>query len=134
MKENSLKIYIVEPDHMFSLVLYRVLFEIKGVLATDILMFQDGDAFLSHYDYQNEYSIYIINDVLPKQSGSKLIQEIRKKDEEGIIYIMTKSNTYHEIVFAINLGADSYFVKPFDLEVFKALIERKVKRWHTTWN
>lgn len=134
MTDTSLKIYIVEPDPIFSLVLYRVLYEIKGVSPTDISIFEDGDAFLKHYQFQNEYSIYIINDILPKQSGTKLIQEIRKQDEEGIIYIMTKSNTNQELIFAIGLGADNYFIKSFDLDVFKAIIERKVQRRHTKWN
>lgn len=134
MTEQSIKIYIVEPDPLFIKVLERTLMEISDVLQANIFCFTDGEAFLNRYTHRDEYAIYIINDTLPKQSGTTVISEIRKHDEKGIIYIMSKSNTSRALEFAIGLGADNFFIKPFNLDVFKAVITRKLERRLFAWN
>ena len=108
--------------------------EISDVVKANIICFTDGEAFLNRYAHQDEYAIYIINDILPKQSGTTLISEIRRHDEKGIIYIMSKSNTSRALEFAIGLGADNFFIKPFNLDVFKAVITRKIERRSFAWN
>lgn len=134
MDQTIHDIIIIEPDDIFRNIVKRVLSNMDSNLLIQIYDYKDSETFLANHDIKESNSIYIIDEYLPVITGTELIREIRKTDTLSIIYIMSKSATTSEMINFLNAGSDNFFIKPFDLEVFKAVIQRKLIRGDAKWN
>ncbi|MCG1010315.1 response regulator transcription factor [Salinicoccus sp. ID82-1] len=130
---ERVEVHVVEPDEVFRRILMRTLEDGNDAEQLGVHGYSDGYDFMERYSYGEARCIYIINDILPKKNGIELVQHIRRTDIEGVIYFMTRSNTEEEMVYALNMGVDSYFIKPFNLRVFQARINRLVNRGENLW-
>ena len=63
-----------------------------------------------------EYSLALIDLMLPDMSGMEIIKSIRRVTNIPIIIITAKDNDTDKSL-GLNLGADDYMVKPFSLIV-----------------
>ncbi|MCC6139032.1 MAG: response regulator [Nitrospira sp.] len=59
-----------------------------------------------------------------QMDGLRVLQQIRAKNSETPIIIMTASGSQELAVQAIGLGAQAYLLKPFDTDELRAAIER----------
>lgn len=128
MKNNEVDLYILEPDEMFRKIIYRTLNDIELEVRINIHTYSDGFDFMDNVIDVKNFSIYIINDVLPKKNGLEVALHIRKFDDKSIIYFMTRSETEEDMLYALNLGIDNYFVKPFNLKLFQSIIKNRIIR------
>ncbi len=64
---------------------------------------------------------------LPNMSGEVVCREIRRKNPETPIIILTARDTTSDIVGGLNLGADDYITKPFDAEELLARIRARLR-------
>jgi two-component system response regulator AtoC len=64
---------------------------------------------------------------MPEMSGIEALEEIRKKDKQTPIIIITSSSTREAAIEAIAKGANEYVLKPFEWEELKAKIKRVYK-------
>ena len=64
---------------------------------------------------------------MPEMGGIEALEEIRKKDQQLPIIIITSSSTREAAVDAIAKGANDYVLKPFDWAELKAKIEKVYK-------
>jgi len=72
--------------------------------------FDDGFNFLeSHYPY--EADLLIVDLHMPKISGINLLKEVRAKQEDLKVVIITASDDSAELFEAITLGANGYLLK-----------------------
>lgn len=87
----------------------------------------DGEAG-SHMAEQNIYDAIVLDLMLPRKSGLKVLHDLRQKKLNTPVLILTAQEGKESIVELLNRGADDYLNKPFDLgELFarvKALIRR----------
>jgi DNA-binding response OmpR family regulator len=87
----------------------------------------DGEAG-SHMAEQNVYDAIVLDLMLPRKSGLKVLQDLRQKKLHTPVLILTAQEGKESVVELLNRGADDYLNKPFDLgELFarvKALIRR----------
>lgn len=119
------KIMIVEDDEVISSTLKRHLekwnFEVYVVEDFEHVM----EVFL---DYQP--TLVLLDISLPFYNGYHWCQEMRKVSEIPIIFI---SSTYENmnIVMAMNMGADDFINKPFDLNVITAKIQAMIRRTYS---
>ncbi len=67
------------------------------------------------------YDLILVDLMMPDKSGIELIQEIRHRDRETPIFLITAYGSVKVAVEAIKAGASDYFSKPWDNE--KLLIE-----------
>ncbi|GAA3729848.1 hypothetical protein GCM10022378_17930 [Salinicoccus jeotgali] len=134
MSEHPVEIHIVEPDPVFLRILLRTLEDYEAFESVLVHGYENGHEFLEHYEYKGIYCIFIINDVLPKKNGTEIAKRIRKDDSKSTIYFMTRSNTEEEMVYALNSGVDGYFIKPFNLKVFQAKVNRLLDKGEKIWN
>ena len=78
-----------------------------------------------------EPDVVLLDVVLPKKDGWQVCREIREMSNKPLLMISTKSETIDKIL-GLELGADDYIVKPFDVkEVYarmKAVMRRTEKR------
>lgn len=119
------KIMIVEDDEVISSTLKRHLekwnFEVYVVEDFEHVM----EVFL---DYQP--TLVLLDISLPFYNGYHWCQEMRKVSEIPIIFI-SLTNENMNIVMAMNMGADDFINKPFDLNVITAKIQAMIRRTYS---
>lgn len=67
------------------------------------------------------YDLILVDLMMPDKSGLELIEEIRQRDRETPVFLITAYGSIEVAVKAIKAGANDYFSKPWDNE--KLLIE-----------
>ncbi|MCH4336224.1 response regulator transcription factor [Staphylococcus haemolyticus] len=82
----------------------------------------------------NNYDILLVDWMLPKSSGIEVIREIRDKNINIPIIMLTAKSQTADKVSGLNTGADYYLTKPFEFEELEARILANVKRFSMTQN
>lgn len=86
----------------------------------------DGRQGLENIKNKN-FDLIILDIMLPKINGLELCKKIREFSEIPIIMVTAKSDV-SDIVAGLELGADDYLTKPFNMEELIARIKRLLKR------
>lgn len=81
---------------------------------------------LNKFNNQN-YDIVITDIQMPDISGIQVLKEIRQRDENVIIIIITAYGSVDNAVEACQLGANDYITKPFGKEQLLFTIQKAVK-------
>lgn len=74
------------------------------------------------------FDLVVIDLGLPKISGIDLISQFRKLKKEFPILVLTARDDWKTKVEALNLGADDYLTKPFQMEELLARIHALLRR------
>lgn len=77
-----------------------------------------------------EYALLLLDLGLPRQDGLTLLNKIRQMNSVMPVLIVTARDAVSDRVTGLNLGADDYLVKPFDLDELIARV-RALTRRHT---
>ncbi len=83
---------------------------------------------------ENHVFDLIVSDInLPGLNGNQLASRIREKNQESAIILITGFATMQSVVEAINIGVDSYIIKPFtfsdfDLKINEVMHKREIAR------
>jgi two-component system response regulator QseB len=91
----------------------------------------DGDSALQALNHPNQKQAFdaIILDLgLPKRSGLDILKAIRKLGNTTPVLILTARNSIQDKVNGLDLGADDYLTKPFDLSELSARIRSITRR------
>jgi two-component system alkaline phosphatase synthesis response regulator PhoP len=86
--------------------------ELEGYAVTT---FQDGKEALNAFEKNIDFSLIILDVMLPFVSGLNLCRFIREKSTVPILFLSAKGTTADR-VNGLKLGANDYLPKPFDLE------------------
>lgn len=86
--------------------------ELEGYTVT---AFQDGKEALNAFEKNIDFSLIILDVMLPFVSGLNLCRFIREKSIVPILFLSAKGTTADR-VNGLKLGANDYLPKPFDLE------------------
>lgn len=78
-----------------------------------------------------EYSLILLDWMLPKLDGVKLCQRLRQKGYQTPVLLLTAKDTSADKVIGLDAGADDYVVKPFDLQELMARIRALLRRGST---
>ncbi|QCR24837.1 response regulator transcription factor [Pontibacter sp. SGAir0037] len=70
---------------------------------------------------QKDYSLIILDVILPNSNGIQLCSDIRKQNAHVPILMLTALGTTDDVVKGLDAGADDYLTKPFK---FKELLAR----------
>jgi two-component system, NtrC family, response regulator len=104
-------ILIVDDEKNYPLILSAVLQE-EGF---ETLTANSGQEALAVLD-QSDVDLVLTDMKMPKMDGIELLQHIKKKDAELPVIMMTAYGTVEKAVEAMQKGAYSYILKPFDNE------------------
>jgi DNA-binding response OmpR family regulator len=77
-----------------------------------------------------EYDVIILDVMLPKEDGLSLLQKWRQAGLKTHILILTARDRMEDKVRGLDLGADDYLTKPFQLEELLARLRALVRRGH----
>lgn len=81
--------------------------------------------------FTNDYDLIILDINLPKKDGFEILREIREKDREVNIIMLTALADVDDRVRGFDLGANDYVLKPFHFEELKARIRSLLRRQTT---
>lgn len=74
----------------------------------------------------NSYDIIILDIMLPKLNGFEICKKVREFSNIPIIMVTAKSDV-SDVVTGLDIGADDYLTKPFNMEELMARIRRLMK-------
>ena len=99
-------------------------FELKGY---GVKTAQDGERGLKAALTENP-DLIILDIMLPKINGYEICSEVRKKNFDMPIIMLTAKDQESDIILGLNLGADDYVTKPFSIKELMARAEAFMRR------
>jgi DNA-binding response OmpR family regulator len=76
----------------------------------------------------NEYDVIILDLLLPKLDGLKLLRALRRAGIQTHVLVLTALDAIDETVRGLNSGADDYMTKPFRFEELLARVRALLRR------
>ena len=126
-----MKILIVEDEQALLETLKQFL-EKENFTVETASDYREGLMKISDY----EYDCLLLDITLPDGNGLKLLEELKRADKPTPVIILSAKDSTDDKIHGLDLGADDYLVKPFDLaELFariKSVTRRKLQdgnRW-----
>lgn len=117
-----MKILLVEDDTEISDMLRNFLisenFEVTAAF--------DGESACGEF-FAEEYSLVLLDLMIPKKSGMEVMRSIREKSTVPII-ILSAKDTDSDKTLGLGLGADDYITKPFSVTEVLARIKANIRR------
>jgi len=118
-----MRVLLIEDDAMFGKALVRGLSE-NGMSVDWARNGRDGLAAMD----RSEYAVALIDIGLPRMSGLDVLKAQRRSGMTTPALIITARDGVSDMVAGLDLGADDYIVKPFELPVLLARIRAVTRR------
>ncbi len=74
------------------------------------------------------FDLVLLDLGLPGQDGMKVLKWLRKQDRAEPVIILTARSAVENRIEGLDLGADDYMVKPFDMDELQARIRAHIRR------
>lgn len=87
----------------------------------------DGEE-ASEYLRGADYDAAILDIMMPKKDGYKVVEELRNRDSEIPVIFLTAKDGIQDRVKGLDIGADDYLIKPFDFDELLARIRAMTRR------
>ncbi len=117
------KILIVDDDANISEML-RMYFENEGY---DVKTAADGVEGLGTFK-SFAPDLVLLDIMLPKKDGWQVCREIREMSSKPVIMVTAKGEVFDKVL-GLELGADDFVVKPFDLKELSARVKAVLRRY-----
>ncbi|MFB8797165.1 MAG: response regulator transcription factor [Microcoleus sp.] len=118
-----MKILLVEDDFRISKAIAEALTEQRYVVE----MVGDGESGLAFAE-TGSFDLIVLDLMLPKLDGISLCRKLRQAGNKTQILMLTARDTSCDKVLGLDVGADDYVVKPFDLPELLARIRALLRR------
>jgi len=125
--QYSRKILLVEDDPNLGFVIKDNLL-LKGY---DVTLCIDGEQGLTIFS-QYDFNLCILDVMLPKKDGFTLAKNIREKNKNIPILMLTAKAMTEDKLGGFQSGADDYITKPFDFEELLCRVEVFLRRSSVT--
>ena len=120
-----MRILLVEDDRMLGDGLQAGL--TQAGYAVDWL--RDGEAAVAALSTET-FAAVVLDLGLPKRDGLSVLQWLRGRHDATPVLILTARDQLEDRVRGLDLGADDYVLKPFDLDEIAARLRALVRRAH----
>ena len=122
------KILIIDDDANICDLL-KIYFENEGY---EIKIANDGVEGLNFFKMY-EPDLVLLDIMLPKKDGWQVCREIREMSSKPIIMITAKGEVFDKVL-GLELGADDFVVKPFDMKELSARVKTVLRRYKASSN
>ena len=119
---DRFKIFLIEDDEIIAKSLKKFLEN----WSYEVYLVKDYEKVFEEYE-RIDPAIILIDISLPFFNGYYWCEKIRNVSNVPIIFISSASENLNKIM-AMNMGADDYITKPFDLELLLAKIKALLRR------
>ena len=124
----NIKILVVDDDPNICDLL-KLYLENEGYSVKTV---NDGGDAVSYFKMY-EPDLVLLDIMLPKKDGWQVCREIREISSKPIIMITAKGEVFDKVL-GLELGADDFVVKPFDMKELSARIKSVLRRYQTHTN
>jgi two-component system OmpR family response regulator len=121
-----MRIFIVEDDLVLADGLKNSL--MQSGYAVDLV--NNGESADQILSYQN-FDLILLDLGLPKLSGFEILKRLRARKSLTPVLILTANDHISDRVKGLDLGADDYLSKPFELAELEARIRALIRRGQT---
>jgi two-component system copper resistance phosphate regulon response regulator CusR len=118
-----MRILLVEDDEGIINFLEKGLREAK--YAVDVA--QDGDDAL-YKVFLNEYDAIILDIMIPGRDGLEVCRELRRQGSQVPVIMLTARDDVRDRVLGLDVGADDYLTKPFQVSELLARLRALMRR------
>jgi two-component system, OmpR family, response regulator len=120
-----MRILVVEDDTVLAAALTRALNQAN--YAVDLVENgEDANQALGN----DSYDLVVLDIALPKLDGLAVLRRMRDRRSHVPVLVLTARDTLEDRVAGLDLGADDYMTKPFDLPEFEARVRALIRRGH----
>lgn len=119
------KILVVDDDPNICDLL-RIYFSNEGY---EVKTASDGAAGIDMFK-QIEPDLVLLDIMLPKKDGWQVCREIREVSSKPVIMITAKGEVFDKVL-GLELGADDFVVKPFDMKELSARVKAVLRRYQS---
>ena len=124
MEKLDGRVLLVDDEEQFLKVLSERL-EVRGLKVNSVT---SGEEALARVDEQN-FDVIVLDLSMPGIDGIETLKQLKKKDPDSEIIILTGHGTVHNSIDAMKLGAEDFLAKPVDLSILlEKISEAKNKR------
>ena len=118
-----MRILIAEDKVRMAMLLQRAV-QREGYLT---LVVHDGEAALACVQ-RHRLDAVVMDVMMPKLSGFEVLERMRGMEVKVPTLLLTAKDSSQDIVHGLDLGADDYLTKPFDLAVLLARLRAMIRR------
>lgn len=118
-----MRILLVEDDEKLN---HSLAFQLKKEGFSVDACLDGEEAF--YYIEQNIHDLILLDRMLPRISGTEVLQKMRQMQNQTPVILITALGTLGDKVTGLDLGADDYLVKPFAFEELMARIRCIARR------
>ena len=122
------KILVIDDDSNICELL-KLYFEKEGY---DVKTAADGMEGISAFKMY-EPDLVLLDIMLPRKDGWQVCREIREMSSKPIIMITAKGEVFDKVL-GLELGADDFVVKPFDMKELSARVKAVLRRYQAHSN
>ena len=122
---RALKFAVVEDDEQIADGLRRAL-QSDGDQVEVFGLYADAERALK----SASYDLIILDLGLPDGDGTLLLTGLRRREVQTPVVVLTARDGLSDRVETLDLGADDYMVKPFELSELQARIRAVIRRAH----
>jgi two-component system OmpR family response regulator len=118
-----MRILLVEDDEILADALYRAL--VQSAYAVDLV--RNGDEADKALSVQT-YDLVVLDVGLPGLDGFDILRRLRSRKSAVPVLMLTARDALSDRVRGLDLGADDYVLKPFDLPELEARVRALLRR------
>jgi DNA-binding response OmpR family regulator len=118
-----MRILVVEDDLILADGIANTL-RANGHAVDGVATGPDADAALAG----EEYELVILDIELPKFDGFEVLRRLRRRKSATPVLVLTARDSVHDRIHGLDLGADDYLTKPFEMGELEARIRALVRR------
>ena len=118
-----MKLLLVEDNRELSTWLTRLL-QASGYAVEQVFNAEDAELLL----VTQTYDAILLDLTLPKANGQVVLKHLRRKNNQVPILIISALDSLVDVIENLNLGADDYLAKPFDIAELEARLRSLLRR------
>ncbi|OJV22572.1 MAG: DNA-binding response regulator [Dyadobacter sp. 50-39] len=123
MENQATQLLLIEDEKAFAVLLESYLQQ-HGNHVTTRYSLQGG----IEQTLLKEFDCIIVDIGLPDGSGLELIRRVKSRRLTSSLIIISARNTLEDKIIGLDLGADDYLIKPFDLPELNARLKSVMRR------
>ena len=139
MKATELGVILLAEDNETDVLLTRRAFKKVGLL-NPLQVVSDGDEAIAYLSGTGKYAnraeyplpvLLLLDLKMPKKNGLEVLEWVRQQPSLRAlrVIVLTTSDLYRDVNRAYELGANSYIVKPVEMEQFLRVSETLRGYW-----
>lgn len=118
-----MKLLLVEDNRDLSSWLTKLLHQ-SGYVVEQAFTGEEAEQFL----LTQTYDAILLDLMLPGLNGQTLLRNLRSKNNNVPVLIISAQDKMQDIIEHLNLGADDYLAKPFDIQELEARLRSLLRR------